>query len=733
MARRAFVLAAVLVLVLSVVASADWDEGEPYKWVQYPDLEPTGIDVNATFPYVLADDFLCTQTGPITDIHIWGSWLNDYLPYGNPSDVLFTLSIHSDIPAEASPTGYSMPGELLWLMDFDQDMFQVRVWADGLQEGWLDPPEMYNPWGDTVCWQYNFIIDETVAFRQEGSEENPIVYWVDVQARPADPDAYFGWKTSIDHWNDDAVWGEGEEPNIFEWWELRYPGEHPWYPESIDLAFVITGEGGGPETFDCGDAPDPTYPTLLANGGAFHPIVGGLQMGALIDSEPDGQPDFNATGDDLAGLPDEDGVIFITPLIPGSSASVQIDMTSSGVGGCINAWIDFGSDGGWAEAGDHILAGVWVPGGIVSTLNFSVPGSAIANTTFARFRLSSAVALSYGGGAPDGEVEDYEVIIETGDEWKWIQTPDLGETGIDVNCTEPFILADDFLCEEPGRLTFIQVWGSWLNDYIPFGEDPYAVKFTLSIHEDIPAWESETGYSMPGEVLWIRDFVPGEFMAEIWQDGILEGWMEPPDGYFFPGDTICWLYSFVIPRDEAFHQVGMPDSAIVYWLDVQAEPMDLDAFFGWKTTLDNWNDDAVWGQGMEPYMGPWDELVYPPMHPLAGHSIDLAFALTMDYGTGVPDEIPTSYDLRQNAPNPFNPKTTIRYEVPAGGGHVTIEIYDVAGRLVTTLVDGFEPEGEQSVVWDGKDTDGKQMATGVYFYRMNAEDIESSKKMLLLK
>jgi len=733
MARRTFVFAAVLVLAFSVVASADWNEGDPFKWIQFPDLSEMGMDVNATHPYILADDFECTERGLITDIHIWGSWMEDYIPYGeDPTAVSFTLSIHADIPAEASPTGYSMPGELLWMMDFEPGMFQARIWASDLMEGWFEPPDMYTPWGDTICWQYNFIIDEASAFEQLGTPDQPVVYWLDVQARPLDPYAYFGWKTSIDHWNDDAVWVHGEEPYMGDWWELRYPEGHPYFPESIDLAFVITGEGG-PQMIDWGDAPDPTYPTFALSGGASHGILAGFQMGALIDAEVDGQPNGNATGDDLAGFDDEDGVMFTTPMIPGQMATVQIDMTSSLGGGFIDAWIDFGGDGSWAQLGDQIFNAQWVPGGVITPLNFNVPGPGAAVTTFARFRLSSIGGLPHTGGAIDGEVEDYEVIIESED-WKWLQLPDLEETGIDVNCTEPFILADDFFCEEPGRITEIYVWGSWINDYLPFGNDPGAVVFTLSIHEDIPAWESPTGFSMPGEVLWIRDFGPDEFMVDIWQDGILEGWMDPPEEYFFPGDTICWLYSFTILPDEAFHQVGMPDEGIVYWLDVQAHPFDIDARFGWKTTLDHWNDDAVWGVGMEPYMGPWDELRYPPMHALAGHSIDLAFGLEMHYGTDVPEDvIPEKYNLHQNVPNPFNPKTTIRYEVPAGGGHVAIEIYDVAGRLIATLVDGFEAEGEQSIVWDGLDADGKQMATGVYFYRMNAEGVESSRKMLLLK
>ena len=71
--------------------------------------------------------------------------------------------------------------------------------------------------------------------------------------------------------------------------------------------------------------------------------------------------------------------------------------------------------------------------------------------------------------------------------------------------------------------------------------------------------------------------------------------------------------------------------------------------------------------------------------------------------------------------------------MPAGGGHVTIEICDVNGRLVRTLVDGYRPEGERSAVWDGTDEAGNPMATGVYFYRMRAGEVEEGRKMLLLK
>ncbi|MBN1392783.1 MAG: hypothetical protein JW947_08285, partial [Sedimentisphaerales bacterium] len=80
-----------------------------------------------------------------------------------------------------------------------------------------------------------------------GDPCEPVVYWLNVQAR-VDSQGYarFGWKTSLEHWNDDAVWAVGDDANHTEWQELRYPPEHQLHPESIDLAFSITTEGNEP-------------------------------------------------------------------------------------------------------------------------------------------------------------------------------------------------------------------------------------------------------------------------------------------------------------------------------------------------------------------------------------------------------------------------------------------------------------------------------------------------------
>jgi hypothetical protein len=633
---------------------------EDWKWMSWPDTLPTGIDVNATASplggpqFLLADDFLCTQSGPIQMIYVWGSWRRDQYPLGDPGAVDFTLSLHLDNPA--GPGGFSEPGPLLWMRDFHPGEFQFLQWAANLQEGWLDPPDAYVPFGDTVCWLYEFPLMPG-EFYQEGSPDFPVIYWLDVQARPHESGTKFGWKTSETQWHDDAVWTQGTEPPVEPWRELHYPPGHPWAGNSLDLAFAITGaiEGkkwsqppqrwipddayngwdefsvygewqivaddwvcqtqapvtdihwwgsfidwyhpyaptvmpaafhiafwtdvpanpadpgsfshpgqviwetycdnftcefvgwdfdpriprrgpmdppeatfkftqnlppdqwfwqdpdvniywisiaavyhkqaplypfgwktrprdpsspapddgvliwdptapvlgavyvmGGPiwyptpedswdlafeltsEVFDLdfGDAPDPPYPTLLGSNGARHAIWPGIFLGAGIDGEFDGQPVPPGWGDDLNGIDDEDGVTFMTPLIPGTMA--QVDVIAS-VPGFLWAWIDFSGDGNWAQPNDRIFAGQGLAPGL-NSLSFLVPASAQPGTiTYARFRFTTAyMVLPFDGFAPDGEVEDYEVFIEPEPQFEY-RVEFSVDIGSDAELSDPFV------------------------------------------------------------------------------------------------------------------------------------------------------------------------------------------------------------------------------------------------------------------------------------------------------
>ncbi len=94
--------------------------------------------------------------------------------------------------------------------------------------------------------------------------------------------------------------------------------------------------------------------------------------------------------------------------------------------------------------------------------------------------------------------------------------------------------------------------------------------------------------------------------------------------------------------------------------------------------------------------------------------------------------LPTKYSLGQNYPNPFNPATTISFVMPVTG-RATLEIYNVLGRLVATPFDGIAQAGVNEVVWDGTNSAGVQVASGIYFYRLKADDFTETKKMTLLK
>ena len=96
-------------------------------------------------------------------------------------------------------------------------------------------------------------------------------------------------------------------------------------------------------------------------------------------------------------------------------------------------------------------------------------------------------------------------------------------------------------------------------------------------------------------------------------------------------------------------------------------------------------------------------------------------------GVGVEDSAPAAFAVAQNSPNPFNPTTTISYSL-ADAGNVTIDVFNVAGQKVGTIVDGFTEAGSHSVVWDGSD-----FSAGVYFYTVKSGDFTKTTKMTLLK
>lgn len=94
--------------------------------------------------------------------------------------------------------------------------------------------------------------------------------------------------------------------------------------------------------------------------------------------------------------------------------------------------------------------------------------------------------------------------------------------------------------------------------------------------------------------------------------------------------------------------------------------------------------------------------------------------------------LPNDYTLENNYPNPFNGATKIRYHLPKDD-FVTLQIFDITGRLVKTLVNTVKPAGLNEVVWDGKDDTGIGLASGMYMYKIQVRVFRSAKKLLFLK
>jgi flagellar hook assembly protein FlgD len=88
--------------------------------------------------------------------------------------------------------------------------------------------------------------------------------------------------------------------------------------------------------------------------------------------------------------------------------------------------------------------------------------------------------------------------------------------------------------------------------------------------------------------------------------------------------------------------------------------------------------------------------------------------------------------LTQNYPNPFNPTTNIKFSIPKST-YLSLEIYDLLGRLVTKLMQEKKEAGSYAVTWDGKDQFGNEVSSGIYLYKFDSESFTASKKMVLLR
>lgn len=145
--------------------------------------------------------------------------------------------------------------------------------------------------------------------------------------------------------------------------------------------------------------------------------------------------------------------------------------------------------------------------------------------------------------------------------------------------------------------------------------------------------------------------------------------------------------------------------------------------------------DSSTGLVTIPDASAFDKIVLIPSVP-GGDAVSVDYSLTVSILTSADEEagdvLPAAYELSQNRPNPFNPTTEIPYALPVRS-HVTIRVSNILGQSVCTLVDRSVAAGEHTVSWDGRDSQGRTMPSGVYFYTIEAGRFADTKKMVLVR
>lgn len=245
MLRTCIALFVCLALLPAAPAAAETIDDHKMHYPQDGDYSNYGMAVNAVTPIRLADDFQCSESGPITTIHVDVSWRNDIFA---DTDTLAGVEL-------AIRSSGSVPGDELWSRWFGTEKFDL--WTLGNNPNylrWFDPVTEETVANSHIAVnRLSFEIDPDDAFQQTAGEH----YWLGVSLLMEEGASdEVGWSNTGDTRDEqDRVWGNGAvwwDEDDETWHRLEYPAGHSWAGDKMDMGFVIV--------------PEPATITLLAAG-----------------------------------------------------------------------------------------------------------------------------------------------------------------------------------------------------------------------------------------------------------------------------------------------------------------------------------------------------------------------------------------------------------------------------------------------------------------------------------
>ena len=533
-------------------------------------------------------------------------------------------------------------------------------------------------------------------------------------------------------------------------WEDNRSGSYDIYAQLIDASGSVQWTADGAPL--CTATGDQHYPQIISDGSG----------GAIMTW----QDSRNSNYDIYAQRVNASGTVQWTadgvPLCTQTGMQYYPMLTADGSGGAITTWRDS------RNSNNHIYTQRINAAGTVQWTTDGVPLSMAAG-----FQLYPQITSDGAGGAiitwQDERSGNWDIYAHQIDSQG--NTDDLlpdiysvndvpGDEGGYVNLTWEASPVDYYL----GEITEYTVWraleasaaATWLSNGGTIVSSPAAALETsptgterpilrhASLNGEMFFWEliaSQAGYRLEGYAKIVPTAFDSTAVCDDYHyfqiiahtsDPSIYHVSDPDSGYSVDNLRPCPPLAF------AGEQIYTPEGLALTW-EPGSEP-DLGCYRVYRGTdqsfvpgtgnllieLENAEHfDDTWT---------WDAGYYYKLSAVDMHGNESGFALL---APGVvtgndPVESPTATYLTQNYPNPFNPQTTIAFGIKENG-HVSLRIYDAAGRLVATLVDEALPAGHYSESWNGLAHDGNRASSGVYFCRLSTKTFTENRKMILLR